>query len=89
MPYVAACVLRIAGARVEPGTDITSAVSAWCESAVRTSIAAGTIVFKQRIASPNTRSWVALRTSNERLDGGPKDAFETPTGNERKTRCIS
>jgi hypothetical protein len=45
VPYVAACVLRIAGARVEPGTDITSAVSAWCESAVRTSIAAGTVVF--------------------------------------------
>lgn len=45
MPYVAACVLKIAGARVDPGTDITSAVSAWCESAVATSLRAGTIVF--------------------------------------------
>lgn len=45
MPYVAACVLKIASARVEPGTDITTAVSAWCESAVATSLRAGTIVF--------------------------------------------
>jgi len=45
VPYVAAVVLRVGGARVEPGDDVTAAVSTWGASSVENSLRAGTIVF--------------------------------------------